>query len=663
MTNTSSDLSFVCFLQQSGLQHICDHVTRLAIRMLGASYGQLDIVNGRELVTLGSAGSEALMNMRNAGWDDSYSPLVIQHASSLAVNTVAAHPVLRAHQATRTYGIKSYMGVPLYSAGKIVGTMAVFDTVPHEWTAADVATFTELTALVEAEIADRRATYDRTVESSLAAFHTVGSLLHDGIVLTNERDEIVYANQPISTASGYPLDFLLGKVVWDVLAPASETADEAVAEPWPPLDTRSVVRFVSNSGDPWWAEIVITPRNDSAGRSLGRVVRVNDVTEYQHLQTQFTLSQRRESVGQLAIGLTHDFNNLLTIVLGSAQLAMMDIHSDTQAYKDLNEIYQAATRAARLTRQILGFARKQPTAPQLVNTNEVLIDVSKILRWALRSDIELVVLPHSDTTLIKASTGQIEQALVNLVLYGQRMLPAGGTIHIELIPGAATLASNTNGSEPKKYVSICVTTTSKGDTFDVATQRVEATASHYTDDADADLLLASSLVIAEQHGGYIEYAAQEGRGTIARMYLPQIEALSVLDVEAFSVDTLPYGNEIILLVEDEPAMRELIARFLRTLGYTVLEAAHGDAALRLTYRLSSRPIDMVIADLVMPQMGGEELATHLQLRYPTIKILFMSGYTDREGGEYRPIGSHPAFLRKPFLLNLLAHTVRQVLDG
>jgi signal transduction histidine kinase/ActR/RegA family two-component response regulator len=381
-------------------------------------------------------------------------------------------------------------------------------------------------------------------------------------------------------------------------------------------------------------------------------------------EAQLQQAQKMESIGQLAGGIAHDFNNLLTAIIINVDFARSRFRADDPIVYELGEIQQAADRAAALTRQLLAFARKQTIAPQVLNCNDLILNIDKLLRRLIGEHIELVIHPAADVGLLKADASQIEQLLVNLALNARDAMPNGGKLTITtrnvLIEAAVARAQRPGPAQP--CVQITVSDTGVGMTPEVQAHMFEPFFTTKEPGQGTGLGLATCYGIVTQHGGTIEVTSAVGQGTTMTIYLPAVEGAADAIQAIESVADLPSGTETILLVEDEVSVREAAGRVLRTQGYTVLEAANGEEALWMAESRNGDPIDLLLTDMVMPRMGGLATAEQILRMYPSIKVLFMSGYTGNAKIQHGALARPVDLLQKPFSHATLAREVREALD-
>ncbi|HJZ46391.1 MAG TPA: response regulator [Roseiflexaceae bacterium] len=501
-----------------------------------------------------------------------------------------------------------------------------------------------------------------------AKFERLVDLMPNGLLLADADGLISLVNPAMLDMLGArERQEVLGKSLLLLIEPeqrescAAELA-RAVADPAAISQFETV--FLRAGGTAFPAEIDIGHFvwNDEP---LAYVV-VRDITNRRRLEAQLLQSRKMESIGRLAGGVAHDFNNLLTAIIGYAQLALDSLPASAQERADLHEIHHAATSAAQLTRQLLAFARQQRIEPRVFDANDLLAGLDKLLRRLIGEDIELVMLAAPDLGLIRADAGQIEQVLINLAVNARDAMPEGGKLTIKTanIQLDQEYARGHIGVEPGAYVLLVVSDTGIGMDESIKRYAFEPFFTTKGPGRGTGLGLATCYGIVEQHGGTIELSSEPGQGTAIKIYLPRVEGSADALPRPDAIDTvLPRGNETVLLVEDEPGVRGLIARILTDLGYTVLQASEGDQALRLVQGYASSTIDLLLTDVVMPRLGGRSLAEYMTARFPSIKVLFTSGYAERGTVYHGQLDQGAAFLAKPFSAAALAHKIRAVLDS
>ena len=387
--------------------------------------------------------------------------------------------------------------------------------------------------------------------------------------------------------------------------------------------------------------------------------------ERRQLEGQLLQSQKMEAMGRLAGGVAHDFNNLLTPILVYAQLTARALPPEERGLReDLGEIERAAKRAADLIRQLLAFSRRQMVEPKVLNLNILVLELDKLLRRTVGEDVELLTLLGPNLGSVKIDPGQMEQVLVNLVVNARDAMPAGGKITIETSNVAldeeyARVHPDVSAGE---YVRVAVSDTGSGMTEEVKARIFEPFYTTKEVGKGTGLGLSTCYGIVVQSGGHITVDSEPGGGTTVNIYLPQIEEPVARPDGQGDRAALPRGSERVLLVEDEPSVRRTASRILTDQGYSVLEASNGDEALSLSKRHADGEIDLLLTDVVMPLMGGMELAERFKEPHASAKVIYTSGYVDETAIGREAPDRDGDFVQKPFTAEALARKVREVLD-
>ena len=401
------------------------------------------------------------------------------------------------------------------------------------------------------------------------------------------------------------------------------------------------------------------PLRSLAGDVVGAILLHQDVSDQRkgeealrRSETQLRHAQKMEAVGQLAGGIAHDFNNLLTGILSYTDLVLEELRPGDPIRDDLEQIRHAAQRAAALTRQLLAFSRRQVLQPHVLSLNGCVAELEAMLRRLLGADVTLETELDPGLWYVQADPGQLEQVLVNLVVNARDAMAAGGRVTI-----ATANLSLSHGA----YVTLSVSDTGIG--MDAQTQARIFDPFFTTKEPGKGTGLGLSTVygIVEQSGGHITVESAPGQGATFTVFLPRQNG-PALGSPAGDRRSLPGGNETLLLVEDESAVRTSARRLLERQGYTVVEARHGADALRI-FEEGSRSIDLVLTDLVMPEMGGRELVERLRARHPGVKVLYMSGYSERSVTVDGLMPPRTGFVEKPFTVEQLVRRTREILDG
>jgi two-component system cell cycle sensor histidine kinase/response regulator CckA len=401
-----------------------------------------------------------------------------------------------------------------------------------------------------------------------------------------------------------------------------------------------------------------------SGEIIGHLSSGEDITEREKLQAQLVQAQKMESLGRMAGGVAHDFNNMLGAILGHAEVAMENVDPSLQLHADLTGIRSAAERSADLTRQLLAFARKQTITPRVLDLNEAVSGMLKMLRRLIGEDIELVWLPGTDVWPVKVDPSQLDQILANLSLNAQDAITGVGRVTIET--GQAffdeTYCSEIQGFIPGEYAQLTVSDTGCGMDKETQDRLYEPFFTTKEMGKGTGLGLATVYGIVKQNQGFISVYSELGQGTSFKIFLPRQEGKPEIIPQKNAGVSVPRGNETILLVEDEPLILNLTTRMLKGLGYTVLAASTPSEAIRLAESHSSE-IPLICTDVVMPEMSGLDLAKILGSSYPSIKCLYMSGYTANVITHHGVLDEGVQFIQKPFMIGDLAAKVRQTLDG
>jgi len=405
------------------------------------------------------------------------------------------------------------------------------------------------------------------------------------------------------------------------------------------------------------------PVKASTGETDGVGTVVLETTECRQLEEQLLQARKMEAVGRLAGGIAHDFNNILTAIKSYSELLIEDMAADKGRVEDVQEIREAADRAANLTRQLLAFSRQQILRPRVLDLNSTVRDLKSMLDRLIGADIELKTRLAADIGMITADPGQIEQVLVNLVVNASDAMPDGGRIDMETAnveldeEYARTHVATPSGP----YVMLCVTDTGHGMTRETQSRVFEPFFTTKEKGKGTGLGLSTVYGIVKQSGGSILVYSEPGRGTTFKIYLPRVNQVADAPVAA-PVTNGKGGDETILLVEDEDSVREVASRILRRQGYTVVEARNGVDAMRQLTEGGSE-FDLIVTDIVMPEMGGLELAQRVREWTPNARILFTSGYTEDAVLRRNFLDPGAEFVEKPFTPARLAQRAREVLDA
>ena len=401
----------------------------------------------------------------------------------------------------------------------------------------------------------------------------------------------------------------------------------------------------------------------------GQVVRVagvaEDVTERRQLEAQLRQAQKMEAIGQLAGGVAHDFNNLLTVINGYSELLLDAVGDRPELREPVDEIRKAGERSASLTRQLLAFSRQQVLSPKILDVNEVVQDIDKMLRRLIGEDVALTTVLHHPLGSVKADRGQLEQVLLNLAVNARDAMPHGGELTIETreVELSEGFAASRPGVAPGRYIALAVTDSGVGMSDEVKRRLFEPFFTTKDPGKGTGLGLAVAHGFVKQSGGCVEVRSEPGAGACFTVYLPRVDArgASPADVDETGVGDAR-GTETILLIEDDDAVRALTKRVLQRCGYTVLDANRGTDGLRLaaSYRL---PIHLLITDVVMPGIPGRIVAEQIGASHPETKVLYVSGHTNDDVLRTGVLHDAVQFLQKPFAPAAIARKVREILSS
>jgi two-component system, cell cycle sensor histidine kinase and response regulator CckA len=498
---------------------------------------------------------------------------------------------------------------------------------------------------------------EATLRASEQRYREIVETTSEGVVLLDGEGWIGYANDRFAGMVDRPPADLPGASVLDLVTTTDRAAvQQALAAVRGSGATQFEVGLHAAGGRVVWARVALTARIDDAGAPVGSLAMVADVTEQKSIEAQLHQAQKLDAVGQLAGGLAHDFNNLLTVIDGYAALLIADV--DEAATRDLVMIRDAAGRASALTRQLLTFSRAQTARPQVVDVSGVVASVEVLLRRLIREDVDLVVTPAAAPTPVHADPGQLEQVLINLAINARDAMPGGGTLairtgRVELGGGRADELT----AEAGDYVLITVADTGCGMSAEVAARVFEPFFTTKDQGKGTGLGLSTVYGIVTRAGGHVRVDSRPGAGSTFEVYLPATAA-SAADVHApHEPQRLIAGTGTILLVEDDPAVRQLTERILTTAGYRVLLAVDGEHALAVARAHDT--IDLLVTDVIMPGMNGQQLADRLTEQRPGLPVIFMSAYTSGVLTHTETV----AFLDKPFTAAALTEKVHSVLDS
>ena len=487
------------------------------------------------------------------------------------------------------------------------------------------------------------------------------------IVITDICGTILYANPAFEKTTGYTRAEAFGQN--PRLLKSGKQDAEFYRRLWETIARGEIWsgHFINRRKDGvlYEEEATISPVRDAAGVIVNYVAVKRNVTREKQLEAQMHQAQKMEAIGQLASGVAHDFNNILGVIIGYSDLLISDLDPDSPLRNFVEEIQAAAGRAAGLTRQLLLFSRKQNVKPVVLDLNDTVKDLDKMLRRLIGENIEMTVAPGEDVGHILADPGHIGQVLMNLVVNARDAMHDSGrlTIVTRNVTLDESRAPAGCGVVPGRYVMLSVSDTGIGMTPEVRARLFEALFTTKPAGKGTGLGLATCQTIVQQSGGCIDVESEAGQGATFKIYFPRVDKPVEAATRPARTGPLPRGKETVLLVEDEPPVRHLAANVLEAQGYTVLRANNGQEALNLVRSHKGLPIRLVVTDIVMPRMGGKMMADWLKTTYPDLKVLFTSGYTDEAIADQGVPGPDVAFLAKPYSPETLTRKVRAMLDN
>ena len=486
------------------------------------------------------------------------------------------------------------------------------------------------------------------------------------IVITDANWTIQYVNPAFCTVSGYSREEALGQNP-SVLKGGQQ--DEAFYKTLSATLSGGKTwqgRFVNKRKDGalYTEEATISPVCDENGKIINYVSASRDITDQLHLTAQLQQAQKMESVGRLAGGVAHDFNNMLSVILGNAELALSGMEPTHPLFADLQEIRKAAERSAGLTRQLLAFARKQTVSPKAVDLNAVLSEMIAMLRRLIGEGIDLVWKPCENLWPVKVDTSQISQILANLAINARDAMEDAGKLTIETENASVDEYYSFKHAEasPGDYVRLAVSDNGCGMDKNVLSHLFEPFFTTKAVGTGTGLGLATVYGIVKQNRGFINVYSEPGQGTTFTIYLPRHEGHVVHSLVQNNPEAPMRGKETVLLLEDEPEILRVGETMLVNLGYRVLTATLPDEAIRLAENHSGA-IDLLVTDVVMPGMNGRDLSKRLTTLIPNLKCLFMSGYTANVIAHQGVLDEGVHFIQKPFSMKELATKVRETLDN
>jgi len=523
----------------------------------------------------------------------------------------------------------------------------------------------DITARKQAEEALRQAEIE---------YRTVANFTYDWEIWENPDGTLRYVSPSCQRLTGYTApEFLNNPALMSqlILPEDRETWDEYRRDMIKKPERREIeFRIQQKDGKICWIEHAGVPVTGEQGTFLGYRASNRDISrrkraeaEQEKLQGQLLQAQKMEAIGRLTGGIAHDFNNLLTAINGFAELAQQKLPADHPVQDLLKYVLDAGHRAANLVRQLLAFSRKQIIEPKIIDPDNLIPDLDKMLRRIIGEDINLETDVTPNTWPIKIDPAQIEQLIINLAVNARDAMPDGGKITITAENTTLTGDDLVGHPEtrPGEYVLLSIKDTGSGMSNDILANIFEPFFTTKEQGKGTGLGLATVYGIVKQNRGDIWVKSLEGQGTTFKIYLPRAEGTSTSVSKVIPLPAAPRGNETILLTEDDPEVRELARRMLERQGYNVLDTATGTEALHLAKHYA-HPIDLLLTDVIMPDINGKILAEQILRLRPDLKVMFISGYPDEAIAKHGIIETGIVFLQKPFTAGQLTQLVRATLD-
>ncbi len=604
-------------------------------------------------------------------------PLSVDEAESLREAMAADGPIIytegtdRPVSTAEMFGVRSQMFVAVYPR---IGEPWVFGmhqcSHPRLWTDEEKNLFNE----IGRRLADSLSSvlYLRELQENESRFRATFEQAAVGIANVAADGRWLRVNRKLCDIVGYSREELLRKKFQEITHPDDLEFDMANVRRIlaGKIDSYSLEkRYIRKNGSLVWIYLTVSAvRQATDGRLENFIAVIEDITdrkraeeENARLENQLQQAQKMEAIGQLAGGVAHDFNNMLGVIIGHAELAMETLARDQQVYGDLEQILAAAQRSSEITRQLLAFARKQEIVPKIIDLNAVVRAILKMLRRLIGEDIELVWKPGDGLWSVKMDPAQIDQILANLCVNARAAIAGIGRIEVETANSVfdEEYCAAHVGFVPGEYVRLTVSDTGCGMSREILPHIFEPFFTTKEIGQGTGLGLSTVYGAVKQNNGFINVYSEPEKGSTFKIYLPRYRGVAGA-VALKEGETLPGGVETILLVEDEPTILAMTTTMLQRLGYTVLPAAGPREALEMAEKTGA--IDLLVTDVIMPGMNGRDLAAMLLAVKPGLKCLFMSGYTADIIATQGVLDEKVSFVQKPFTKAELAARVRQVLD-
>jgi PAS domain S-box-containing protein len=549
--------------------------------------------------------------------------------------------------------------VPLLFDNELLGVLILYLEPGQAKNREEVRFLADVATILAETLARRRLVEQQKLIS--AAVDQAG----EGVLITDIKGTIQYANPCMTELTGYSVGELIGRTPSLFKSGRQDASfysrmQETIlaGEKW-----EGVIFNKRKNGSLYQEKMVVIPVKDKAGTISNFVAIKRDVTKEKALESQLVQVQKMESVGRLASGVAHDFNNILSVIIGYSEMILDELPANSSTAEKVEVVYEFTHKAVALTRQLLAFSRKQVLEMKGVNLNELAENMTKMLGRVIGEDIELVCMFNDSVHGVLGDPSQLEQVLMNLAINARDAMPEGGRLLIETsdIELGDGVISYHEKVMPGLYSMIAISDTGTGMDEETQERIFEPFFTTKEKEKGTGLGLSTVYGIVKQHNGYIYVYSEPSSGTTFKIYLP-IAAHEDVQADKRKARHKPGGTETMLIVEDEPSIRELVVKVLQPLGYRLLTAANGKEALQISADFTG-DIPLILTDVIMPGLNGRELAESIEKERPDTKVIFMSGYTDDVISSYGVLDPGVNFIQKPLAPITLAIKIREVLDA